>query len=94
MLPMLAGEIDPSRYVVRVPALSRYSVSTEVSIISVNSDSIIFRLDWLCHILLMRSIAFHKLGCKMTWRKAKYTKRISAEKRIDADLSRVVDILT
>jgi hypothetical protein len=71
-----------------------YTISTEVSIVSVNSDSIIFGLDWLWHILLTGSIAFHELGCKMTWPKAKYTKRISAEKRIDVDLFRGVHILS
>ena len=71
-----------------------YTISTEVSVVSVNSDSIIFGLDSLWRILLTGSISFHELGCKMTWRKAKYTKRISAEKRIDLDLSRGVYILS
>jgi len=71
-----------------------YTVSTEVSLVSVNSDSIIFDLDWLWHILLTGSIAFHKLGCKMSWAKAKYTKRISTEKRIDVDVSRSIHIFS
>ncbi len=71
-----------------------YTVSTEVSLVSVNSDSIIFDLDWLWHILLTGSIAFHELGCKMTWPKAKNTHWISAKKRIDVNLSRGVHILS
>src|SRR6266566_8564309 len=71
-----------------------YAISTEVSIVSVNSDCIIFGLDCLCHILLMRSIAFHELGCEMSWPKAKYTKRISTEKRIDVDVSRSIHIFS
>src|SRR6266700_5475344 len=71
-----------------------YTISTEVSIISVNSDSIIFGLDRLLHIHLVESIAFHELGCKMIWCKTKHTKRISAEKRIDVDLFCGVHILS
>src|SRR6266567_7275361 len=71
-----------------------YTVSAEVSIVSVNSGSVIFSLDSLWHILLVRSIAFHELRCKMTWPKAKYANRISAQKRVDQDLSLSVHILS
>jgi len=71
-----------------------YVISAEVSIVSISRDSIIFGLDSLWLILLTGSIAFHELGCKMIWPKAKYAKRISAEKRIDLDLSRVVYVLS
>ena len=71
-----------------------YSVGAEIGIVSVHSDGIIVSFDSLHHILLMRSIAFHKLGCKMAWRKANYTKRIPAEKWINDDLTRGVHILS
>src|SRR6266480_1099950 len=71
-----------------------YTVSAEVSIVSVNSGGIIFRLDSLWHSLLVRSIAFHELGCKMSWPKAKYTKRILTEKRIDVDVSGSIHIFS
>jgi hypothetical protein len=51
-------------------------------------------LGSLKHIFIARPIALHELGGKMTRPKAKYTERISAEKRINVDLSRVVYILS
>src|SRR5258707_10951933 len=63
-----------------------YTVSAEISIVSVNSGSVILSLGSLWHVLLVRSIAFHELRCKMTWPKAKYANRISAQKRVDQDL--------
>src|SRR4029077_7505568 len=71
-----------------------HAESAEVSIISVNSGGIIFSLDSLWHTLLVRSIAFHELGRKMTWPKAKYANRIPAQKRIDHDLPSSVHILS
>src|SRR6266576_6650271 len=70
------------------------TISAEISIVSVNSGSVIFSLDSLWHILLVRSIAFHELGCKMTWPKAKYANWISAQKRVDQDLPLSVHILS
>jgi len=71
-----------------------YTVSAEVSIVSVNSGGIIFSLDSLWHTLLVRSITFHELGCKMTWPKAKYANWISAQERVDQDLPPGVHILS
>ena len=71
-----------------------YTISTEVSVVSINRERIIFGLGWLWHILLRRSITLHELRCKMIWPKAKDTKRIGAEKRIDLNLSRRVHILS
>jgi len=71
-----------------------YTVSAEVSIVSVNSGGIIFSLDSLWRSLLVRSIAFHELGCKMTWPKAKYANWISAQERVDQDLPPGVHILS
>jgi hypothetical protein len=70
-----------------------YTVSTEVGIVSVNADSIIFGLDPPERTALPRSIAFHELGCKMSRSKAKYSNGIPAEKRVDMDLLHSIHIL-
>src|SRR5439155_376256 len=70
------------------------TVRAEVSIVSVNTGSVILSLGSLWHVLLVRSIAFHELRCKMTWPKAKYANRISAQKRVDQDLPLSVHILS
>src|SRR2546430_3237756 len=70
------------------------TVSAKISIVSVNTGSVILSLGSLWHILLVRSIAFHELRCKMTWPKAKYANRISAQKRVDQDLPLGVYILS
>ncbi len=91
---MLTGEIDPSNVCRESACGLVYTVSAEVSIVSVNSGGIIFSLDLLWHPLLVRSIAFHELGCKMSWPKAKYAYWISAQERVDHDLPPSVHILS
>src|SRR6266699_835008 len=70
------------------------TVRSEVSIVSVNTGSVILSLCSWWHVLLVISIAFHELRCKMNWPTAKYANRISAKKRVDQDLPLSVHILS
>src|SRR6266480_2677665 len=71
-----------------------YAISTKISIVSVNTGRIIFGVDRPQRIFLLGSVTFHELGCKMSWTKAKYPKRISTEKRIHMDSSGSIHIFS